>query len=229
MHKIFFIPLFLCCVSVMYAEQIEVCPTCEITTIKEAISKALDGDEIIIRGGVYKEHNIEIKNKSIIIRGIDNPVIDGENKATIFKVNSDNFSIEGLTIINVGQSYTKDFAAILINRSNHFTIKNNILKNVFFGILVEKSHFGIITGNQVSSFAMEQAGSGNGIHLWHSSNMKIGNNTLHGLRDGIYFEFVKTVRFSTTIVMKIYAMACTLCFQITMTTTIMFLLIMVQV
>ncbi len=191
MRNIFFLPIFFFFVSVLQAKQIEVCSTCQIKTLKEAISKANDGDEILIQSGIYKEHNIVIKDKSIRIRGIDNPIIDGENKETIFNINSDNFSIEGLTIINVGSSYTKDFAAIYISRSNHFTIKNNILKNVFFGMLVEKSHFGIITGNDISSSAIEQAGSGNGIHLWHSSNMKISDNTLHGLRDGIYFEFVK--------------------------------------
>ncbi len=189
MRKNHFLFVFLFCISSMYANQIVVCATCEITTIKEAISSAQDGDEILIKSGVYKEHGIEIK-KSITLKGIDNPVIDGENKETIFNINADNFSIEGLTIINVGQSYTKDFAAILVYRSNHFTIKNNILKNVFFGILVEKSHFGIINNNDVSGVGVEQASSGNGIHLWHSSDMKISNNTLYGLRDGIYFEFV---------------------------------------
>lgn len=191
MRNIFFISLFLSCFSILHARQIEVCSTCETTSIKEAISKAINGDEIIIKGGVYKEHGVILIDKSVKIIGVDNPIIDGENKETILKVRTDNFSIEGLTIINVGQSYTKDFAAILISKSNHFSIKNNILKNVFFGILIEKSHNGTVENNDVSSNAKDQAGSGNGIHLWHCSNMQVNNNDLHGLRDGIYFEFVK--------------------------------------
>ena len=179
------------CVTSLYAKQIEVCNSCNIKTIKEAILIAVDGDEIIIKSGIYKEHGVILINKSVKIRGEGNPIIDGENKETVFSVKADDFSIEGLTIINVGQSYTKDFAAILVSRSNNFSIKNNTLEKVFFGILVEKSHYGTIENNKVSSNAKDQASSGNGVHLWHCSNMKVQNNTLFGLRDGIYFEFVK--------------------------------------
>lgn len=174
----------------LQAKQIEVCSNCEIKSIKEALIAANDGDEIIVKKGVYKEHDIKI-NKSVKIIGVDLPTIDGENKETIFSVSTDNFSIEGLRIINVGQSYTKDFAAIYVSRSKHFTLQNNVLENVFFGMLIEKSKFGIIKNNKVTSDAREQAGSGNGIHLWHSQDMRISGNILTGLRDGIYFEFVK--------------------------------------
>ncbi len=176
--------------SPLFAAQVEVCSTCEFTTIQEALNAASDGDEVIIHKGVYKEHGLAI-DKSIKIIGVDMPTVDGEYKETIFTAKTDSFSISGLRIINVGQSYTKDFAAVLVSRSKHFTLENNILENVFFGFLIEKSHHGIIRDNNVSSNAEEQAGSGNGIHLWHSGNMKISGNTLYGLRDGIYFEFVK--------------------------------------
>ena len=177
-------------IASVYAKQIEVCVTCEITSIKKAIDLAVDGDEILLKEGVYKEHGITI-NKSIKIIGVGNPTVDGENKETIFTVKANHFSISGLKIINVGQSYTKDFAAILVSRSNHFTIENNILEEVFFGILIEKSKNGIIRNNAVSGSGVNQAGSGNGIHMWHSSKMKIHGNDLFGLRDGIYLEFVK--------------------------------------
>ena len=78
----------------------------------------------------------------------------------------------------------------MVSRSRNFTIKNNVFKNVFFGILVEKSHFGTISNNNLTSNATTEAGAGNGIHLWHCSNMTIKNNDLSFLRDGIYFEFV---------------------------------------
>jgi len=191
MRNIYLFLLLSLVISKSFAKQIEVCASCEIKTIKAAIEKAEDGDVIIIKSGIYKEHGVILINKSVKIIGEGNPIIDGENKETILKIKADNFSIEGLTIINVGQSYTKDFAAILVSKSNHFSIKNNIIKNAFFGILLEKSHYGIVENNEVSSHAVNQASSGNGIHLWHCSNMQVSNNTLFGLRDGIYFEFVK--------------------------------------
>ncbi len=181
------------------ASTITVCKSCKIKTIKEAVSLSKDGDSILIKKGIYKEQSIIIINKSIHLIGENNPIIDGEFKETIIKVTANNFSIEGLTLINVGQSYTKDFAAILVSRSKHFVLKNNTLKNVFFGFLIEKSHYGTILNNKVSSHAESESNSGNGIHMWHCSHMKVENNKVSGLRDGIYFEFVKNSTISNNI------------------------------
>ena len=169
--------------------QIEVCKTCEFGTLKEAVSNANPHDTIVVKEGVYKEHNILI-NKPLNVIGEGNPILDGNEKGYILIIKSDSVVISGLTLKNVGQSYTKDFAAIYISRSSQFTCENLVLENVFFGILVEKSHYGIIKNNHISSNAIDQAGSGNGLHMWHSSNITIENNELHNLRDGIYFEFV---------------------------------------
>ncbi len=174
----------------MYGNQIEVCDTCEVKTIKDAIARSVDGDEIRIKKGLYKEHDIQVE-KAIHIKGEDGAIVDGENKETIFRFSANGFSIRGLEIINVGRSYTKDFAAILVSKSDGFVIEKNVFKRVFFGILVEKSKNGVVDNNVLSSEAVSQANSGNGIHLWHCSNMNVSNNELSGLRDGIYFEFVK--------------------------------------
>ncbi len=112
------------CFYLMHGNQIKVCDSCEVSSIKEAIALSKDGDEILIMPGIYKEHGIVV-NKSIHIKGVDYPVIDGEFKETIFKVTADHFSIKGLEVINVGQSYTKDYAAILVSESDDFVIENN--------------------------------------------------------------------------------------------------------
>lgn len=181
-----------------YGNTIKVCKTCKETVLSSALAVAQKGDTILIYSGIYKEHNLIIKIPLTII-GIDNPTIDGEGKGTIFSVNANNFSIQDLTIINVGRSFTKDYAAILISNSKHFTVKNLKLHNLFFGILIEKSHFGLIENNNISSISLSEAGSGNGIHLWNASKIRINNNNLSGLRDGIYLEFVSNSLISNNI------------------------------
>jgi len=185
--------LFLFSISFGYAQQIEVCSTCKITTIAKAIQIAKAHDTILVKKGIYKEHDIQIK-KPITILGENEATIDGQKKGYIFKINSDDVTLDNLALINVGQSYTKDFAAIYISRSKKFKLTSLRLKDVFFGILIEKSKNGIVKNNHISSHAIEEAGSGNGIHMWHSSNILVENNEVHNLRDGIYFEFVKNSR-----------------------------------
>ena len=174
----------------VHAQKLKICDSCSVTTIKEAIKKASRHDTILIGKGVYKEHDILI-NKPLTLIGNRDAIIDGSKKGYIIKIASDSVTIKGITVENVGKSYTKDFAAIYISKSKHFKIENVRLKTVFFGILVEKSHHGIIKNNHISSEAKEEAGSGNGIHMWHSTNILVENNEVHHLRDGIYFEFVK--------------------------------------
>lgn len=188
--KRFWIWLFIVgSVTRLSAAQIEVCPTCPVSSVAKAFELAKDGDEVVLNSGTYKEYDLDL-TKSIKLKGVGNPVIDGELKGAILSVSADSFSIEGITFRNVGQSYTKDFAAILVSRSNHFTIVNNILENVFFGILIEKSHFANISNNVVFGTRLNESNSGNGIHIWHSSNVNVFQNTVHHMRDGIYFEFV---------------------------------------
>ncbi|MEP6260371.1 MAG: nitrous oxide reductase family maturation protein NosD [Gillisia sp.] len=173
------------------AAEIRVCSSCEIKTVKQAIEIAQSGDTIIIEKGVYKEFDINIINKSLHIKGIDYPVIDAGMNGTAFGIRANGVTVEGLKIINIGRSYTKDFAAILLNGSENFTLKNNILENVFFGFLIEKSLKGVIEGNRIKSEGGEEANSGNGIHLWSSSEIIVRNNHVQGMRDGIYIEFGK--------------------------------------
>lgn len=182
----------------VFANTHDVCETCDIRSITEAIDIALPGDTILINGGLYQEGEIII-NKSLVLIGINKPIIDGENKAGILVISADSVVIKNLIIQNVGVSYTKDYAAIHLSRVNHFVIEDNELRDVFFGILVEKSHFGLIHNNTISSNALQEHNSGNGIHVWHCDNINITNNHLSKLRDGIYLEFVDDSHVSNNI------------------------------
>ena len=181
--------IFLLIGTSLHAQKINVCLNCNVKTIKSAIAKASKHDTIIVGKGVYNEYDILI-NKPLTILGDKEVVIDGKKKGYILKIAADSVTVKGLTLKNVGKSYTKDFAAIYVSRSKYFNIENVRLKKVLFGILIEKSHHGIVKNNHISSDAIEEAGSGNGIHMWYSSNILVENNEVHDLRDGIYFEFV---------------------------------------
>ena len=188
--KIRFLLLIFCfAASTLQATEIVVCSTCEVSSVKEAVDIATSGDTIRIKEGIYKEHEIEILDKSLTIIGEGYPVLDAEMKGTAIKIQGNNFSIQGLHIKNIGTSHTSDHAAILVSRSKNFSIKNNRLDNIFFGILVERSSNGKITNNRIRSEARSQANSGNGIHMWHSEEIRVENNDIRGVRDGIYLEF----------------------------------------
>ncbi len=174
----------------LLAEEIKVCASCEHTSINKAIQSAQSGDTLIIEEGIYYESDL-IVDKPLTILGYNRPVIDGQEKSYIFDIVSDSVTIKGLFIKNIGRSFTTDFAAIHTYGIKHFIFEDIILENPFFGFHIEKSSNGLIQNNSIRGNAVTEHSSGNGIHLWHCSRIRVLNNKIEKMRDGIYFEFVK--------------------------------------
>ena len=189
MKRILFLFIFIQISLLLPAKTIIVCSTCEVKSVKDAVSLAEHGDTLVIKKGVYYESEILI-DKSLTILGEDLPIIDAESKSKLFTVIADSVTIKGLHIKNIALSYTEDLSAIRIKKQKYFVVEDNILENIFFGIYIEGCKGGIIRNNKVTAEAVEEFNSGNAIHLWHSKNIKILNNHVEGARDGIYLEFI---------------------------------------
>ena len=167
-------------------------------SIKEGVVLAADFDTLLIKKGTYKEFNIQV-TKPLTIIGENYPVIDGEDKGEIITIVSDNVTIDGLFIINVGTSYTADYAAIRVVQSENFLIQNVVLEKLFFGIYLEKSKNGRVYHNKIIGDAVDEYNSGNGIQLWYSQNIVVERNIVQNVRDGIYLEFSDNITIENNI------------------------------
>lgn len=172
------------------ANQITICKSCKVTTLKKAFEIAKEGDTLYIKKGIYKEYDLKVL-KGLTVIGEKGVVIDGDNKGEVLTISAKNVTVKNIKIVNVETSYIKDNAALKIINSESFKVDNLTLKNIFFGILIERSKKGIISNNTILGEGKDESSSGNGIHIWHSSEIEVKNNTVSGMRDGIYFEFVK--------------------------------------
>ncbi|WP_420321975.1 nitrous oxide reductase family maturation protein NosD [Flagellimonas sp.] len=188
MHFWTIFAVFLGMTSIAHAKTIEVCPSCTIKSIKEGIAFASDFDTLLIKKGTYNEFNIRV-DKPLTLLGENYPIIDGKDQGEIITVVSDNVTIDGLFIINVGTSYTEDYAAIRVIKSKNFVIQNVVLEKLFFGIYLEKSSHGRVYHNKIIGDAVEEFNSGNGIQLWYSKHIEVEKNIVQHVRDGIYLEF----------------------------------------
>jgi len=182
----------------LWAGTITVCGSCEVKTIKEGVALAADFDTLLIKKGTYKEFNIQV-SKPLTIIGENYPVIDGEDNGEIITIVSDNVTVDGLFIINVGTSYTADYAAIRVVQSENFLIQNVVLEKLFFGIYLEKSKNGRVYHNKIIGDAVDEYNSGNGIQLWYSQNIVVERNIIQHVRDGIYLEFSDNITIENNI------------------------------
>ncbi|HIP26213.1 MAG TPA: nitrous oxide reductase family maturation protein NosD [Flavobacteriaceae bacterium] len=182
-----------------HATTIEVCASCEVKKIGDATLMAKDGDIIYVKKGVYYETEIQVSN-AIQIIGIDNPIIDAQGKQkSVFACKADGFTISGITIKNIGLSYTKEIAGIYVTKSRNFRLKNNTLTNVYGGFVIQRSLYGVISENKIVGTAKDETKAGNGIHLYKCKNMRIEKNEIIGMRDGIYLEIVHKSSISNNI------------------------------
>lgn len=170
------------------AQNIEVCTSCKYKTIKDAVVNAEAGATILVKNGTYPEYGIAI-TKPLTIIGEKNAIIDGKDKGEIITIQSDNVTIDGLSIVNVGTSYTTDFAAIRVVKSENFLIQNLKLERLFFGIYLEKARNGKVLNNSIFGDAVNEYSSGNGIQLWYCQDITVSGNEVRNVRDGIYLEF----------------------------------------
>ncbi len=180
------------------AKTLEVCASCKHQKIQLAIDAANPFDTVLVKKGTYKECNIKI-TKPVVLTGESFPIIDGENKGEIITVQADSVTVSGLFIINVGTSYTVDFAAIRFVKSKYFTVENVVLEKLFFGIYLEKSEYGRVYNNKIIGDAVDEYNSGNGIHFWYSHHVEVEYNIIQNVRDGIYLEFSNFVTIKNNI------------------------------
>ena len=138
---------------------------------------------------IYHEKNLVI-DKSVVLKGIGYPVIDGEHKYENVSIKANNVTLTGFKISNSGISSIVDYAGIKIYNRRNVTITNNIIEDCFFGIYSQSCLNCIIKDNKLAAHQLQEQQSGNGIHCWKSDSMQIIGNTISGHRDGIYFEFV---------------------------------------
>lgn len=162
----------------------------EYSRVSGALEDAGKGDTIMIFPGTYRESKL-IVEQTVVIIGVDRPVIDVDHQEEGFRIVADNVHIEGLEIRNVPVSHSRDHAAIRFDRVSGGKIIDNRFDNAFFGIYLARSHGVEIRDNHMSAYQTRESVSANGIHLWNSNRAVIANNTINGHRDGIYLEYVE--------------------------------------
>lgn len=177
---------------------ITVSPAGPVRTLTAALAVARPGDRIVVRAGSYRESSIVVSLRVAIV-GEGRPVFQGGAHSTI-QVRAEGVEIRGLAFEGVTPSATEDRAAILLQSVRGCRILDNEIRGAYFGIYAMRSAGCTIAGNRLLGPPGRASTSGNGIHLWQSSDMTIRDNTVEGHRDGIYLEFTRIARVSSNLV-----------------------------
>ncbi len=154
----------------------------DFTRIQDAIDNASDGDTVFVYSGLYYEQLV-IKSKSITLQGehMETTIIDagGDGTALYISETTDVF-VSGFTFQHSGIGWIE--AGVFLFRSSTCTIKENIVRNCGFGIVVYGSSHSSVSWNHMMSNNV-------GIMLTGTENVKImRNNIENSSHRGIYLN-----------------------------------------
>jgi len=157
----------------------------DVSTIKEAVDEAVEGDTIKIAAGTYNE-TVSISKNGLTIEGggKDNTVISGDSSAIVITVNSikqckiNDITIQGgslgvycsfgeVTFSNCRVQNNPGFAGILARHNSSVSLGNTDVNGNQYGVWVDRS----------ASIAIEDcnifSNSQNGVSIWYTSSASI--------------------------------------------------------
>ena len=168
--------------------RIVVAPAGPVSTLTAGLRLAHAGDTVVVTAGVYREPRITV-DVPVVILGEGAAVLDGQGAHEVLTLRADNVTVRGLTVRNVGVSYTEDRAGIRIEGASHCVVAGNHLVGTFFGIYAARASDCLIEDNRIEGQGRRQGAAGNAIHLFNSPGFTVRRNLIRGHRDGIYLEF----------------------------------------
>lgn len=158
------------------------------SAIQSAIDAAAAGDTLEIARGHYRE-NLEL-DKSLTLRGIGRPVIDGGLKGNTIAVFAEHVTLEGLDVRDSGDSLREQNAGIYLKPgAHHATVRDCVLSYNLFGLWIEKADHATIENNNITGKRDYRSSQrGNGIQLYNAQHARIIGNHISFVRDAIYVD-----------------------------------------
>jgi nitrous oxidase accessory protein len=156
--------------------------------IQPVIDKAAAGDVVEVLRGQYPG-NLVIA-KPLTLRGIERPTISGNLQGDTIRVKAEDVTIEGLIVIDSGDSLLAQNAGIYISPGSHRAVvrKNDLAYNLF-GLWIEKANDVRVENNLI--VGKREYGSsqrGNGVQLYNTTGARIIGNNIGFVRDALYVD-----------------------------------------
>ena len=168
-------------------------PTADFPLIAPAIAAAADGDVLEVRPGVYREDLVVDKRVAII--GIGRPTLYGTGVGTVVTMTAAGSELRGFVIEGSGTGQTNEMDAGVLVQSNGNHVVDNILRRVFYGVVVVNASGNEIAGNEITGYHELPFGQrGDGIFLYRAPETLVARNRISGERDAIYFQYASRGR-----------------------------------
>ncbi|MCA9878015.1 MAG: nitrous oxide reductase family maturation protein NosD, partial [Thermomicrobiales bacterium] len=162
------------------ASTVAVCPTCDVTSLAEALAIAPSGATIEVRGGTYPGDLVI--DRPVHLVASEGAVIDGGGKGSLVTIRDADASLSGFTLRGTGDNLDREDAAIVVEGGAAVLIDNRI-EDALFGIYLKNAPGSVLRDNVILGKDVPTARKGDGIKAWYSDGVVIENNRASDGRD----------------------------------------------
>jgi nitrous oxidase accessory protein len=163
----------------------------EAESLQSRIDSAQPGEVIEVRGGT---HGPIRTDKSITLRGVGSPIIDGGGSSDCVVMVGGDSAITGFIIRNSGKDLDRESCGLRV-MGPRTTIADNRFQNVLFGIDLKQAPDCVIRQNIIGSMPLDIARRGDALRLFKSDRCLIEANTIEDGRDAlVWYSDHVTVR-----------------------------------
>ena len=157
-----------------------VCPTCDTTSLAEALAEAPAGATIEVRGGTYPG-GLVIEQPVRLVAS-EGAVIDGGGTGSLVTIHGTNATLSGFLLRGTGDNLDHEDAAIVVEDGTAVLTDNHI-EDALFGIYLKNAPGSVLRDNVIVSKDLPTARKGDGIKTWYSDGVVIENNYASDGRD----------------------------------------------
>lgn len=154
-----------------------------------AIAGAAAGDTVVLGTGVHAGP-LRIE-KPLVLRGETDAVVDGGGTGSVVTIASPGVTVEDLSLRRSGSDVMAVDAGVHVALVAGVRLLRLRITDVLYGVNVEQ-----VTGLEIRDCRLtgrvaplDETGSGNGLHLWHSESVRIAGNQVERFLDAIYLSF----------------------------------------
>jgi len=118
----------------------------------------------------------------LLLDGGGKAIIQGDHRSSVITLLGSDSVLRGLIVRGSGDSHDQIHSGIYVEGHNN-RIEDNMLDDVLFGIVLQKSNHNLVRGNRVRSRGEDTADRGDGLRLWYAMDNRIEDNVFEHMRD----------------------------------------------
>jgi nitrous oxidase accessory protein len=159
-----------------------------------ALAAAAPGDTLVLGAGVHR--GPLVVDRRVVLRGEPGAVLEGGGRGTVLTVRAGGSAILDLEVRGSGRRVLTADAGVRVVEASEVRLERLRLRDVLYGIYGERAPRLAVAACSLQGRVapLDEAGEGNGIHLWFSDDARLAGNRVERFLDGVYLSFAHRAR-----------------------------------